>query len=61
MPSLLITLIINLAIRFGVPLLEQAFPKLAPILEELLQVTKGVDPSPKLTLAAQTYHSPIVA
>ena len=60
MPLWLISVLLPMAekiiITWGVPALEARFPKLAPLLEELLHAVSGGTPNPAVHVAAQAFQ-----
>ena len=60
MPAFVVSMLISLGVfivkRFGVPYLEQRFPMLTPLLEEILKVINGsATPSTEMCSAADHY------
>lgn len=60
MPGWIVTLLITMGVsivrRFGVPFLEQRFPMLTPLLDEILKIVGGKDlPSKEICSAADHY------
>lgn len=53
--QILINLGVGLVTRYGIPWVEQSAPYLVPLLEEILKVIKGAEPSKNLSKASDHY------
>jgi hypothetical protein len=54
--SILLPVVLNLIKNYGVPLVEQKWPSLTPIINEILAVLGGSTPSTNLQSAAEHFN-----
>ena len=55
--ALFLPSILKLLKEFGIPLVEQKFPFLTPIIDEIIAVLGGQEPSLHLKAAAEKYNA----
>ena len=61
MLAILLPIALKIVAAYGLPALEARFPKLAPILEEILKVLAGSTPSTSVVKTADFHDSLISA